>query len=61
MFEALMVGSGLLGFLQEIEGHLARWWKKRKRCAALAAPAPSVVDGAQSTRGVPARRSGVEG
>jgi hypothetical protein len=59
MFDAVMVGSGLLGFLHEIEGHLARWWRKRKRGAVLAA-APSAVDRAQSTPGAPTRPSGVE-
>jgi hypothetical protein len=60
MFEALMVGSGLLGFLHEIEGCLARWWRKRKGHTALAAPTPSAADRVQSTQGAPARSSGVE-
>jgi hypothetical protein len=60
MFEALMVGSGLLGFLHEIEGCLARWWRKRKGHTILAALTPSAADTVQSTHAAPARSSGVE-
>ena len=36
MFEALMVGSGLLGFLHEIEGCLTRWWRKSRNWRLIA-------------------------
>ena len=56
MFEALMVGSGLLGFLEEIEGVLARWWRRRKGPRVQAAPIPSVGSEAHSTQSAAAPR-----
>jgi hypothetical protein len=60
MFEAVVVGSGLLGFLHEIEGCLARWWRKRKGHTALPGPTLSAADRVESTHSAPARPSGVE-
>jgi hypothetical protein len=51
MFESVMVGSGLLGFLHEIEGPLKRWWKQRKRRSVLMPPAPNCANAVRSTHG----------
>jgi hypothetical protein len=60
MFEALIVGSGLLSFLHEIERFLARWRSKRKGYTALAVLTPSAADSVQSTHGVPTQPCGVD-